>query len=465
MTFEPTEESVRRHVVPDWFHDAKLGFFVHWGLYSVPAWAPPTGDLPAVVAAEGWEGWFTKNPYAEWYANSIKLPASPSRKHHDETYGEDFAYEDFAPRFNQAVADWNPAEWAALFRRAGARYAVLVTKHHDGFLLWPSERPNPRRPGFHAERDLVGALTDAVRAEGLAMGLYYSGGLDWTFDPTPIRDITTLFTSVVQTPEFVEYANGHWRELIERYRPAMMWNDIGYPAAADLPELFAFYYNSVPEGVINDRFGQGMPEGAGGGEGGLPRPRQHFDYRTPEYASFDTIRPEKWESTRGIGHSFGYNQLEGPENYLQADALIRMLVDIVSKNGNLLLNVGPMADGTISEPQRRCLLSLGAWLDRNGAAIYGTRPWNMAEGRTEDGIDVRYTQTAGALYATLLDTPRGAEVRIPGLRPDPAAAVRLLGHAAPLAWRQDGDGLAITLPDGLAPAPAHAFEVAPKPAP
>ena len=464
MHYQPNLESLKQHPVPAWFDNAKLGIFIHWGLFSVPAWAPLTGNLNEVVEKEGWEAWFARNPYAEWYSNSLRTAGSPTQHHHLATYGPNFAYDDFAPMFNQAAEQWDPRAWAALFKQVGARYVVLVTKHHDGFLLWPSERTSPYRQDYRARRDIAGELTQAVRDAGMQMGLYYSGGLDWTFQDTLIRNFQTLFAAIPQEPEYVAYADAHWRELIDRYQPSIMWNDIGYPAAANLPELFAYYYNNVLDGVINDRFGQGMPEGEPDGDEAITNPAgRHFDVRTPEYSSYDTIMPYKWESTRGIGFSFGYNQNEGPEHHLPVDTLIRMFVDIVSKNGNLLLNVGPMADGTIPELQRERLEGLGAWLARNGEAIFDTRPWVNAEGNTTDGIPVRYTQTDDALYAILLDTPRGNQVRLAGLRAAPEATVQLCGSGGPLAWQPDGDNLVITLPDELTPAPAHALEITPKP--
>jgi len=349
MRYLPTWDSVSRHQVPAWFHDAKLGIFIHWGLYSVPAWAPTTGELGKVVAEEGWEAWFSRNPYAEWYYNSIRIPGGVSQVYHTETYGEGASYDDFVPMFNEAVEHWDPAEWAALFRQVGARYVVLTTKHHDGFLLWPSDHPNPYKDGYHAARDLVGQLTEAVRAEDVRMGLYYSGGVDWTFNGTVVKDIADLKKAVPQQPEYVAYADAHWNELIERYAPAILWNDIAYPTASDLPKLFADYYNAVPDGLVNNRFTQSFdfdPE-AGGLTGG-----KHFDFTTPEYASYDKITEPKWEATRGIGFSFGYNRNESIDVYLSVEELVRSFVDVVSKNGNLLLNVGPMADGTIPALQR-----------------------------------------------------------------------------------------------------------------
>jgi alpha-L-fucosidase len=458
MPYEPTWESVRAHPVPDWFHNAKLGIFIHWGLYSVPAWAPLAGELSEVLASGDWERWFTNNPYAEWYMNSIRIPGSPSHQHHIATYGPDFEYADFVPLFNRAIQRWDPNTWADLFQQVGARYVVLTTKHHDGFLLWPSRQPNPFREGYFSRRDLVGELTAAVRARGMRMGLYYSGGLDWTFNPTVIRSLADIPVAVPQNTEYVAYANGHWRELIERYEPSILWNDIAYPAAAELPALFADYYNRIPEGVINDRFTQRFEFGPEGFA-----PPDHYDFRTPEYTSFREITPFKWEATRGIGASFGYNQNEGSEHYLSVEALIHLLVDIVSKNGNLLLNVGPMADGTIPELQRERLLGLGQWLDRNGEAIFDTRPWARAEAMTADGVPVRFTQKGDTLYVILLGTPRARQVVILGIQAQANTVVTLLGDKNPVTWRQEDKGLAIILSDGWPGSSAPVFQIRPQP--
>ena len=462
MTYEPTLESVSKHAVPNWFHDAKLGIFIHWGLYSVPAWATPTGELGKIE----WKAWFANNPYAEWYMNTMRVEGSPTAVHHAETYGEEFAYTDFIPLFNEAVREWDPDEMAALFKEVGARYVVLTTKHHDGFLLWPSEHPNPFLEGHHAERDLVGDLSDAVRAHGMRMGLYYSGGIDWTFNPQVIEDIADLPKAVPQSDEYVEYADLHWRELIARYKPVLMWNDIAYPAAADLGALFADYYNAVPDGAINDRFTQqfSFDQGQIGGT-------THRDFRTPEYAAMEQITDYKWEACRGIGFSFGYNQLEGVDAYLSVEELVRSFVDIVSKNGNLLLNVGPMADGTIPEMQRERLRGLGNWLAVNGEAIFGTRPWRVAEGRTVESRDqsgqndVRFTSAkdGSALYALLVDRPTMLEIELDGLIAEEGTTVTLLGSDEPLEWEQWDGALAVILDEPLPDAPAHAFKIVPPP--
>jgi alpha-L-fucosidase len=462
MKFEPTLESVRQHVLPDWFSKAKLGIFIHWGLYSVPAWAPPGKDIDQQVKEKGWRAMFANNPYAEWYLNSLRVGDTPTRRHHTATYGADYDYDNFAVEFNRAVETWNPQDMASLFSQVGARYVVLTTKHHDGFLLWPSELTSPyKAPGFAAKRDLVGELTNAVRQHGMRMGLYYSGGLDWSFNPQPILDFPDVPGTIVQTPEFIAYVNAHFRELIDRYAPSVLWNDIGYPAGANAPELFAYYYNTVADGVINDRWAQKMPEGQSEFGPPIPEARDyHFDYITPEYTTFTGIQERPWEICRGIGHSFGYNQIEGPDDYLSVEALVHLFVDVVSKNGNLLLNVGPKADGSIPELQRERLSGLGDWLAVNGEAMFDSTPWTTAEGKTADGIDLRYTQKDGTLYATLLATPRPGSVTIENFQGLQPGTVQLLGQGGSLSFTQSDGRLTVELP-AVQPGPAHVLKIIP----
>ena len=140
MSFEPIKSSIRKHKLPDWFNDAKFGIFIHWGLFSVPAFAAK--ELIFGEAAKvGEEYYFKNNPYAEWYLNTLRITGSPTQDYHAREYGKDFSYDNFVPIFNDELEKWDPLEWAELFKSAGARYVVLVTKHHDGFLLWPYAPP------------------------------------------------------------------------------------------------------------------------------------------------------------------------------------------------------------------------------------------------------------------------------------------------------------------------------------
>ena len=439
--YEPTLASLNRHPLPQWYADAKLGIFVHWGLYSVPGWAPlshPEHDFRNV-------DYIKNNPYAEWYYNVMRIDGSPTQAYHRQHYGS-ANYYDFVPVFNQESAKWKPDQWAGIFRDAGARYVVLTTKHHDGFTLWPSTTPNPTLPKDrqHATRDIVGELTTAVRKQGMRMGLYYSGGYDWTFVPGPIRVPADYQTVKPQSAAYGKYADAQIRELIARYRPAVLWNDIDWPKSGDALGIMADYYNTVPDGVIDDRFGI-----------------KHSDFTSPEYKKVDEIQKTKWEECRGLGRSFGYNRAEGEAETIAPDALIYLLVDIVSKNGNLLLDVGPEADGTIPPIQMDRLRALGAWMHQNGEAIYGTQPWTRAVGQSSEGIGVRFTQKHGYLYAILLGKPKQTEVTLQGVKARPRTAIHLLGYAQPLTWSADGDNLKIKLPPSLPGQYAYALRLQP----
>jgi alpha-L-fucosidase len=326
-----------KRAVPSWFPDAKFGIFVHWGAYSVPAWAEPVGELGAVDGRV----WFRHNPYAEWYFNTVRFEDSPARRHHREVYN-DGPYDDFLDAWRPD--DFDPTDWVKLFAHAGAQYVIPTTKHHDGIALWDAPGTGARntvRRGPH--RDLVRDIEAAVRSEGLRFGVYYSGGLDWSVSNLPPIDTPAAVTERrPRDAAYAAYAYIHVRDLIDRYRPDILWNDIEWPDAGKhgwslgLFELMEHYYQSVPEGVVNDRWGA-----------------THWDYRTSEYQHhLESEQSPVWENCRRIGFSFGYNQNEGSSHLLDANQLIKHLVDVVSRGGNLLLNVGPTAKGQIPASQR-----------------------------------------------------------------------------------------------------------------
>ena len=432
--------------LPSWYDDAKLGIFVHWTAAAVPAYAP-VNESPFDLAAEGgWEEAMRRSPYVEWYQNSIAIEGSPAALHHAEVHGNR-PYDDFVAQFVAGHAGWQPEPWADLFQAAGARYVVLVTKHHDGVLLWPSATPNPKKPRWGTDRDLVGDLASSVRDRGLRFGTYYTGGLDWSFGGLPMRDFQQMLAAIPQTDDYVAYVEAHWHELIERYRPDLLWADIGSPAGLDLLALFERYYAAVPDGVINNRF-DWIRQSVG---------QVHCDFVTPEYSTKgDPAR--KWESTRGIGTSFGYNREEDESSYLSPDALVRMFIEIVAHGGNLLLNVGPNADGSIPWAQAQRLLALGWWLRTNGDAIYSTRPWSRADGTTAEGHDVRYTTRGGEVFAIVCGTPSRETVEL-DLAPAADATVHLLGHTVPVRWESTATGCRVTLPARPAEGPAFALRL------
>jgi alpha-L-fucosidase len=433
VKYEPTLSSLDKHPLPEWYDDAKLGIFIHWGLYSVPGWAVLTPEGTKLSEQE----YLKRNPYAEWYLNTLRLDGSPTQAYHNEHYGANYDYYNFADTFNKEIQKWKPEEWARVFKMAGARYVVLTSKHHEGFTLWPSDTPNPTLPKDrqHASRDVVGELTAAVRAQGMKMGLYYSGGYDWTFVPGPISDWKMAHAVQPQSEAYGKYADAHMRELIAKYRPSVLWNDIDYPNSGHPLEIMAEYYNAIPDGVIDDRFGV-----------------KHADFVSPEYETLKGISAKKWEECRGLGKSFGYNRAEGDAQTIKKDELIYLLVDIVSKNGNLLLDVGPEADGTLPAVQMDRLQALGAWLAQNAEGIYGTHPWKKAESQTVEGLRVRFTQKNGALYAFLLGEPKDNTATIRAITLKDGATITMLGATETLPWKQKRDDVEVTLPAAL---PGH----------
>ena len=235
-------QSIKTHEVPQWYEDAKFGIFIHWGVYSVPAFAPPTCQLGEIDIDEQW---FCNNPYAEWYFNSINVQKGPTYEHHIKTYGKDFTYDQFIPQWK--AEKWQPEKWADLFAQAGAKYVVLTTKHHDGFCLYPSKYTDFNCTKAGPQRDLMGELTEQVREKGLRMGAYYSGIIDWQYSSAPIFTESQNFSNACPTYEYADFAYKQVIELIDRYKPDVLWNDIGWPKVGEhmLPHLFAHYYNCL----------------------------------------------------------------------------------------------------------------------------------------------------------------------------------------------------------------------------
>ena len=454
--YEATWESLDSRPTPAWFQDAKFGIFIHWGLYSVPAWSP-------------------KGTYAEWYWHAKdglprKHAAAVARSEavkefHARVYGNNFAYEDFRPLFTCEL--FEPEQWAKIFKRSGARYVVLTSKHHDGYCLWPSAEAsqsfgtawNSVESGPH--RDLVGDLTRAVRAEGLKMGLYYSIW-DW-FNPYWPETEHPYAGKKEESPEGAagrkkyihEVMYPQFKELVEKYQPALIFSDGDWWMDDDKWEtrpLLAWLYNNAPnkdEVVINDRWGKVRGK--------------HGGYFTTEYgAGFDD--PDVlWEENRGIGMSFGFNREESLEEYNTAEHLILMLADTVSRGGNLLLDVGPTHDGRIPVIMEERLAEIGAWLDVNGEAIYGSRRWikdaqwsagarpdftkedhHKGNALTESTIrpkpgnasrEVMFTSKGNTVYALSPGWPVGETLVIRDIIPTDATHVTLLGSEKDLIWR------------------------------
>lgn len=387
--------------VPAWFEESKLGFFIHWGPYSVPAWAEPIGPLGTIDGPS----WFRHNPYAEWYANTIRIDGSPAAERHARLHGG-APYGDFLDAWT--ADDFDPEDWIDLFRRAGADFVVPVTKHHDGFPLWDA----PGSSGLTTidrgpRRDVIGELASSTRRAGLRFGAYYSGGLDWSASPDlpPIRDHEEVHTVRPLDEAYHRYADRHVRDLVDRYRPEMIWNDIDWPDAgkhlADggLFDLFAYYRSVVPDGVVNDRWG-------------VP----HHDFRTSEYEADAAHETGAWQHTRGLGFSFAHNTREGSDTLLDASGLARLWVDVVARGGQLLINVGPDARGCIPALQRSAIEGFGAWRAGLGTLPSGVRAWQRPQdaGAADEADGLRFWNAEEAVVV-FSPTPGERDVEVPGV--------------------------------------------------
>ncbi len=375
-------KSLDSRPIPQWFEDAKFGIFIHWGLYSVPAWGP-TKNV----------GIYEK--YAEWYWYSLTNPKRESYQQfndfHDRVYGEDFAYQDFVRDFTCDM--FEPEEWARVFEQAGAKYVVLTSKHHEGYCLWPSQYSwnwNAGDTGPH--RDLAGDLIQAVRAKDLKMGFYYSL-YEW-FNPLYHADVEK-YVDTHMLPQM--------KELVTHYKPDVFWPDGEWDHPHDVwrsTEFLAWLYNESPvkdHVVVNDRWGKETRS-------------KHGGYYTTEY---DLVHQENagdseihhpWEECRGIGTSFGFNRNEYLDNYSTSEELVHILIDKVARGGNLLLNIGPTADGRIPVIMQQRLKDMGDWLEINGEAIYGTRKWDDAP----EMENVFFTRKGQDLYVICTKFPQKA---------------------------------------------------------
>ena len=427
--------SIDARPVPSWYTDARFGIFVHWGVYSVPAFAPVDVSLYA--------------RYAEWYWRRLTDPESEGyaafRSFHDRVFGSETTYPDLARQFG--AEQFDPQEWARIFADAGAKYVVLTSKHHDGYTLWPSRYSwnwNAADVGPH--RDLAGELAGAVTDAGLRMGFYYSL-YEW-FNPQYHEDLQG-------------YIDGHmWpqlKELVTTYEPDIVWADGEWEHPSETwgsASFLSWLYNESPVRetvVVNDRWGAETRS-------------RHGGFYTTEYMIVhdgEGIDPDHamhpWEECRGIGGSFGYNRNENLEHYASSEELIELLVDVVSRGGNLLLNVGPTADGRIPVIMQQRLADMGTWLKVNGEAIYETERWNEAPAVE----NVRFTRRGDDLFAIALAWPE-SELRLP-MEVGEGATISLLGRDEPLSWRREGGETVVAIPplsvDEVPSAFAHVFRV------
>lgn len=455
--FRADWESLQKYEAPEWYKDAKFGIFIHWGAYSVPAFG------------------------SEWYPRLMYEMGSREYEHHIATYGsqDKFGYKDFIPLFK--AEHFDPAAWAKLFKESGAKYVVPVAEHHDGFAMYGSGLSDWTVAKMGPHRDTTEELAKAVRAAGLHFGVsshrvehnfflgvarsirsdvndpeyaaLYGPAHNWMINPrgTPLNNDFTYVSSAWADDWLARSA-----ELVEKYHPDIVYFDWWIGQALIRPNLTrfaAFYYNSSLKygdhlGVINYK-DYAMQE--------------HSAVLDLERGQLGDIRTLYWQTDTSVSNkSWGYIK---DDTFKSPEFVVHQLIDIVSKNGNLLLNIGPRSDGTIPEQVQRVLLDVGAWLNLNGEAIYGTRPWRIyGEGPTKVAAgsfhdfetgnytpeDFRFTRKGDVLYAIGLAWPANGEAVIHALAPtvgnQQVQNVVLLGTNAKLRFEQRPDGLHVQLP-------------------
>ncbi len=439
QNYEPTWESLDKRPVPEWYTDAKFGIFIHWGVYSVPAWGE-------------------KGTYAEWYQNALNKPGSKTAAYHKNKYAG-LSYYQLANQFKAEL--FNPDEWAQLFEKSGAKYIVLTSKHHDGFCLWPSKDAD-REWGFPwnatevgPKRDLLGDLFKAVRKTSVHAGMYYSL-YEW-YNPLWLADKKKFAT---------KHTWPQMKDLINNYKPDVFWTDGEWEASDTVwksKEFLSWLYNESPvkdKVVTYDRWGIGIRF-------------KHGGVFTPEYQPDLDFEDHPWEESRGMGLSYGYNREEDAWDYNSSQSLVLQLIDKVSRGGNFLLDIGPDGHGKIPPIMQERLLNIGEWLKLNGEAIYGTSRWKIhsqwSEGNRnykdkngdmllkitinpDSGYAVKevfytYNKKTNSLYAIFPKYPMDKKLILKSILIPETTGINFLITGNKLTWQQKGDNVVIDLPE------------------
>ena len=470
--YQSTWESLEKYECPEWFKDAKFGIFIHWGVYSVPAYG-----------SEWYPRWMYKDTVA-WGKNYFK--------HHVKTYGsqDKFGYKDFIPMFKAEKFDAN--QWIEVFKKSGAKYIVPVAEHHDGFAMYNTALSRWNAVNMGPKRDIIGELAQACRKQEVIFGLSSHRIEHWWF-----MGEGTKFNSDVNDPQYADFygpAKVHnpfnpkekaptmtpefmtdWllrcNELVDKYQPQIFWFDWWIEQSELEPyrkTFAAYYYNHAKlwgkEVVLNYKH-EAYPDNVA-----------VYDI---ERGSTKAKKKFPWQTDTSVGtRAWGY--IDGEKNKTPNE-IIDALIDIVSKNGNMLLNIGPKADGTITPEQTAVLLDIGKWLDINGEGIYATRPWDVTgEGPTENASgdeqfnefknkaytsqDIRFTSKGNVVYAICLETPKEQPISVKSFGTKAPSSkkiksVEMLGSTEKLTWKQKGDALVIDNPKVIPSSYAIVFRI------
>ena len=456
-TYDGTWESLQKMPVPAWFNDGKIGIFIHWGPYS------------AIGHRKTGKG------YAEHVPKQIYKDTAYYYKYLRERWGAappEFGYKDIIPEFK--AEKWNPDEWAKLFNEVGVKYVVLTAEHHDGWANWDSDLTPWNAMDMGPKRDLVGDLGKAVRKYGLKYAPSYHRERHTTFftkkqyrvNVNPHADIleeikqnpeaASLYGPFGFSNEAVDQYVARWKEIQEKYQPDMLWvddfpiftrdgNDTRKNPQVFRPEI-KYLYDECRH-MITDYMNNGIANGQDVYVNNKGKNRNWPDgvgCLEKDNLKLKVIGP-KWQSCTTFGTSFGY--LEN-DTYKSIEGVIHEMVEVISRNGNFLINIGPKADGTIVPEQEERLRAMGEWLKLNGDAIYGTRYWKINH---QEKDHLAFTTKGKNLYAIALEQPTKTFV-VEGTQEwtkDTVKSVQLIGAEAEIAWEVTSEGLKITPPENL----------------
>lgn len=455
--YEASWESLKEVPVPGWFEDGKFGIMIHWGAYSVPAWLPPQAN-----------GGYTEHLPSSMY-RSPKV-YNPFLK---EKFGDtipNFGYKDIIPLFK--AEKFNADEWAKLFKDAGATYVIPVGEHHDGFVMWDSKLTDWSAAKMGPKRDVIGELAEATRNNNLKFGVSFHRERHYAFfditknkggGPLPaiqeeikrMPKAAGLYGPFEMSDDYMKDYVARWEELCDKYQPDFCWMD-DFPGTPKDEEMFGEYCKKMLADYVNRANNEWGKEVYFNNKGGSQNWPDGVGCREKDNLSLPTIGP-KWQNPATIGRSYGYWTTEDKNDlYKPSNELVHLLIETVSKNGNLLLNVGPKSDGTIPENQQKRLRDIGRWLKLNGEAIYNTRPWKeCGEGRE------RFTTNKNKLYVIMLDWPKDDSLMLKSLQlweTGNISKVRMLG-STDLKWALGTEGLNVSLPQKPVGEYAYVIEI------